>query len=70
MDAENQGDRNEATTRSHLIDTLLYDVLGWDRASVTQEDHQDVGQGLSYLVMEYVALEPITNRTASRREAQ
>lgn len=43
----NRGDRNEATTRSHLIDALLYDVLRWHRSSVTQEDHQG-GQYTDY----------------------
>lgn len=36
---QNEADRNEATTRAHLIDVLIYDVLAWDRHSVTLEDH-------------------------------
>lgn len=39
--ALNEGDRNEATTRAHLIDVLLYQVLAWDRPSVTLETHHD-----------------------------
>ena len=39
--AQNAADRNEATTRAHLIDMLIYEVLGWDRQSVTLEAHQD-----------------------------
>lgn len=30
--------RNEATTRLHLIDTLLFDCLGWDKRDVKAED--------------------------------
>ena len=37
--SENEADRNEATTRAHLIDLLIYDALGWDRHSVTLEEH-------------------------------
>ena len=40
---DNEADRNEATTRAHLIDVLIYDVLGWDRHSVTSEDHSTSG---------------------------
>jgi hypothetical protein len=36
-----EGDRNEATTRLHLIDSVLYDCLGWDRAEAGHEDSQD-----------------------------
>lgn len=34
---EHTGDRNEATTRSHLIDTLLYDCLAWPKHDVVPE---------------------------------
>lgn len=34
-------DRNEATTRLHLVDTALYDCLGWDRAEAVHEDSQE-----------------------------
>lgn len=32
---------NEATTRSHLIDKLIFDCLAWSRDSVTMEDSYD-----------------------------
>ena len=32
---------NEATTRSHLIDRLIFDCLSWSRDSVTMEDSYD-----------------------------
>lgn len=41
--ATNDASRNEATTRAHLIDVLIYDVLGWDRQSITSEDHHHSG---------------------------
>ena len=31
-------DRNEATTRLHLIDRLFFDCLGWDRSECTVEE--------------------------------
>src|SRR5688572_29480889 len=30
--------RNEATTRLHLIDALLFDCLGWDRSDCVAEE--------------------------------
>ncbi|MGE3597677.1 MAG: hypothetical protein AB7N70_19170 [Dehalococcoidia bacterium] len=36
---DNPGARNEATTRLHLIDRLLIDVLGWPRELVEAERH-------------------------------
>lgn len=33
--------RNEATTRLHLIDRLLFEALGWNRADCVAEDHLD-----------------------------
>lgn len=35
---KNLGNRNEATTRSQLIDTLLYECLGWAKHSVYCEE--------------------------------
>jgi hypothetical protein len=32
------GDRNEATTRLHLIDTLFFECLGWPKESVEAEE--------------------------------
>ena len=46
--AENEADRNEATTRAHLIDVLIYDILAWDRHSVTLEDHDASGGYADY----------------------
>lgn len=34
-------DRNEATTRLHLIDTLLIDVLGWPKEEIQAEEAYD-----------------------------
>lgn len=34
----NKGDRNEATTRLHLLDTLMFDCLGWSRNDAVLED--------------------------------
>ena len=36
---ENKGNRNEATTRLHLIDTIFFECLGWDRKAdcITEE---------------------------------
>ena len=36
-----QSHRNEATTRLHLIDELLFDCLGWDKADCAAEDNFD-----------------------------
>lgn len=36
--------RNEATTRLHLIDHLLEDVLGWQRASIRAEEPAGSGR--------------------------
>ena len=33
--------RNEATTRLHLIDRLLFECLGWDKFSCTAEERHD-----------------------------
>ena len=38
--ADNLGKRNEATTRLHLINTLLMDCLGWDKLNIICEEHQ------------------------------
>ena len=38
--ANNEANRNEATTRSHLIDNLIYGALGWDRQNVTLEEQK------------------------------
>jgi hypothetical protein len=37
-DNDAAGQRNEATTRFHLIDTLLTDCLAWPREEITTED--------------------------------
>ncbi len=37
----NKGKRNEATTRLHLIDRILFEVLQWKRENVTAEDSYD-----------------------------
>jgi hypothetical protein len=36
-----EADRNEATTRLHLIDTLLTDVLGWPKEQIEAEEAYD-----------------------------
>lgn len=36
--ADRAGDRNEATTRLHLIDRLVFDCLGWSREDVRAEE--------------------------------
>ncbi|NLE45181.1 MAG: hypothetical protein GX620_10700, partial [Chloroflexi bacterium] len=38
--SDNLGKRNEATTRLHLIDTLLMDCLGWNKRDIVCEEHQ------------------------------
>jgi hypothetical protein len=35
---EGSQSRNEATTRLHLVDTLLHGVLSWPKGSVVAED--------------------------------
>lgn len=41
---ETTGDINEATTRLRVIDTILFDVLGWDKGDVEAEKwHRAVG---------------------------
>src|SRR5262245_52340503 len=35
---QQDADRNEATTRFHLIDVILKDVLGWPREEVATEE--------------------------------
>ncbi len=30
---------NEATTRSRIIDTVLYDILSWPKNAVVAEEH-------------------------------
>jgi len=37
---KNLGNRNEATTRLHLINTLLTDCLGWEMRDISCEEHQ------------------------------
>lgn len=37
--SENVGNRNEATTRLHLIDTLLFECLGWAKHEAIAEEH-------------------------------
>ncbi|MGD0498781.1 MAG: hypothetical protein ABSC23_10135 [Bryobacteraceae bacterium] len=39
--AANAATRNEATTRSHLIDRLFYECLGWSREDVISEERFD-----------------------------
>lgn len=34
----NEGNRNEATTRLHLIDRLLFECLGWDKENCEAEE--------------------------------
>ncbi|MFZ0034750.1 MAG: hypothetical protein WAK60_07170 [Sedimentisphaerales bacterium] len=38
---ERKADRNEATTRLHLIDTLFLECLGWSKDDVKAEESQD-----------------------------
>jgi AAA ATPase domain len=47
--ASSTQERNEATTRLHLIDRLLFDCLGWTQADTEVEDHQD-GQFADYVL--------------------
>jgi hypothetical protein len=42
-----EAQRNEATTRFHLIDTLVHDVLGWPKEQVTTEERVE-GQYIDY----------------------
>lgn len=35
---QRQGDRNEATTRLHLIDVLFFECLGWEKGNVDAEE--------------------------------
>jgi len=48
--AANAGNRNEATTRLHLIDSLLFDCLGWSREHVIAEERLD-GQYTDYTLV-------------------
>ncbi len=41
--------RNEATTRLHLIDAVLYDCLAWDRLESVHEESQD-GEFADYVL--------------------
>ncbi|MDE2974170.1 MAG: hypothetical protein OXU64_05510 [Gemmatimonadota bacterium] len=41
--AQSAAARNEATTRAHIIDVLIYEILAWDRQVVTLEDHHADG---------------------------
>lgn len=41
------GDRNEATTRLQVIDSLLFDCLGWDKRDCVSEERYD-GQYADY----------------------
>lgn len=45
--SENESDRNEATTRHHLIDVLIHDCLRWPREDVIAEESLD-GQYTDY----------------------
>ena len=45
--AANQGKRNEATTRLHIIDRLLFDCLAWQKEHVISEERLD-GQYADY----------------------
>ena len=58
-DAEGDQNRNEATTRLHLIDSLLYGALSWPKALVTAEDRYEgkyadysVGRPATRLIVE------------------
>ena len=42
--------RNEATTRLHLIDSLLFECLGWDRSDCIAEERYE-GQYTDYTMM-------------------
>ena len=44
---KNEGDRNEATTRLHLINTLFLDCLGWTKNDVKAEE-QEGGERTDY----------------------
>lgn len=46
---EHTENRNEATTRFHLIDVLLVEVLGWERGSITAEDSHE-GEYTDYIL--------------------
>ncbi len=45
---ENIGDRNEATTRLHLINGLFLDCLGWTNSDVEAEEHES-GERTDYV---------------------
>lgn len=47
---ERKGDRNEATTRLHLIDTLFLECLGWTKDDVQAEETQE-GKYTDYTFM-------------------
>jgi len=38
---DNKGHRNEATTRLHLIDFLIFECLGWSREDVRSEERYE-----------------------------
>lgn len=42
-------DLNEATTRTRIIDTILYDVMSWPKNAVTDEEHSNEGY-LDYIL--------------------
>ena len=49
---ENKGNRNEATTRFRLIDSIFFECLGWSKDDVILEE----SHGREYT--DYVLLEP------------
>ena len=45
---KNCTERNEATTRHHLIDVLIHDCLNWDRQNTMTEDRTNNGKYTDY----------------------
>jgi hypothetical protein len=45
---KNVGTRNEATTRLHLIDTLLFECLAWDKRSDAESEERFAGKYTDY----------------------
>ncbi len=46
---ENEGNRNEATTRIQLIDCLFFECLGWSRQTDVEAEAAEVGEYADYI---------------------
>lgn len=45
---ENLKPKNEASTRLHILDRIIFEILGWAKTSITPEDHYD-GEYTDYI---------------------